>query len=72
MSSASGARWHGCFAHAWQPDAGFRLAEVRNRAVAITSGDYLVFLTAIVSHEAILLPNIDASPNRAGWSAATV
>lgn len=44
MSSASGARWHGCFAHAWQPDAGFRLAEVRNRAVAITSGDYLVFL----------------------------
>lgn len=38
------ARWRGRLSHTWHPDAGFRLAEVRNRAVAAASGDYLIFL----------------------------
>lgn len=37
-------RWHSRLAHVWQPDAGFRLAGVRNRAVVASSGEYLVFL----------------------------
>jgi glycosyltransferase involved in cell wall biosynthesis len=30
--------------HAWHPDTGFRLAEIRNRAIRISSGAYCVFL----------------------------
>lgn len=30
--------------HAWQPNEGFRLARSRNNAVALASGDYLIFL----------------------------
>jgi glycosyltransferase involved in cell wall biosynthesis len=30
--------------HVWQEDRGFRLAEIRNRAIAASSGDYLIFL----------------------------
>jgi glycosyltransferase involved in cell wall biosynthesis len=30
--------------HAWQEDQGFRAAAARNRAVALASGDYLIFL----------------------------
>jgi glycosyltransferase involved in cell wall biosynthesis len=30
--------------HVWQEDHGFRLAEIRNRAIAASSGEYLVFL----------------------------
>jgi glycosyltransferase involved in cell wall biosynthesis len=30
--------------HAWQEDHGFRAAAARNRAVALASGDYLIFL----------------------------
>lgn len=30
--------------HAWQPHQGFRAAESRNRAVAASRGDYLIFL----------------------------
>jgi len=30
--------------HVWHSDQGFRLAEIRNRAVAASSGDYLIFL----------------------------
>lgn len=30
--------------HVWQADRGFRVARIRNRAVAAASGDYLVFL----------------------------
>jgi glycosyltransferase involved in cell wall biosynthesis len=30
--------------HAWHPDRGFRLAEIRNRAIRISGGDYCVFL----------------------------
>jgi glycosyltransferase involved in cell wall biosynthesis len=30
--------------HVWQPDAGFRAAEIRNRAILACRGDYCVFL----------------------------
>lgn len=30
--------------HVWQEDIGFRLARVRNRAIAAAQGDYLIFL----------------------------
>ncbi|MFJ1321774.1 glycosyltransferase family 2 protein [Capnocytophaga canis] len=30
--------------HAWQPDNGFRLAEARNRGIAKSSGNYIVFI----------------------------
>jgi glycosyltransferase involved in cell wall biosynthesis len=30
--------------HVWQEDRGFRLAEIRNRAIAASTGDYLIFL----------------------------
>jgi glycosyltransferase involved in cell wall biosynthesis len=30
--------------HLWQEDAGFRLARVRNRAIAAAQGDYVIFL----------------------------
>jgi glycosyltransferase involved in cell wall biosynthesis len=30
--------------HVWQEDRGFRLAEVRNRAIAASAGEYLIFL----------------------------
>jgi glycosyltransferase involved in cell wall biosynthesis len=28
----------------WHPDQGFRLAEIRNRAIAVAAGDYCIFL----------------------------
>ncbi len=30
--------------HVWQEDSGFRLAEIRNRAILASAGDYVVFL----------------------------
>ena len=30
--------------HVWHPDEGFRLAKIRNDAVRVASGDYLIFL----------------------------
>jgi len=30
--------------HVWQEDRGFRLAEIRNRAIRASAGDYLIFL----------------------------
>jgi len=30
--------------HVWQEDRGFRLAEIRNRAIAASAGSYLIFL----------------------------
>lgn len=41
--------------HAWQEDEGFRAAAARNRAVAMTTADYLVFLDGdcLVEHEFI-------------------
>lgn len=37
-------RWNGRIVHVWHSDEGFRLAEIRNRAIVASSGDYLVFL----------------------------
>jgi glycosyltransferase involved in cell wall biosynthesis len=30
--------------HVWQQDCGFRLAEIRNRAIVASAGDYVIFL----------------------------
>ena len=30
--------------HVWQEDRGFRLAEIRNRAIAASAGNYLIFI----------------------------
>jgi glycosyltransferase involved in cell wall biosynthesis len=37
-------RWNGRLEHVWHEDRGFRLAEIRNRAIAASRGDYIVFL----------------------------
>lgn len=39
--------------HCWQPDEGFRAAMIRNRAVAMAKGEYLIFLDG----DCIPLPN---------------
>lgn len=33
-----------CLKHVWHEDLGFRLSAIRNKAVAASSGDYLIFL----------------------------
>jgi glycosyltransferase involved in cell wall biosynthesis len=42
------AGWHGRIgrrlAHVWHPDQGFRLAEIRNRAILASAGAYCIFL----------------------------
>lgn len=48
--------------HAWHPDTGFRLAEIRNRAIRISSGNYCVFIDGdciarpnfVVAHRALM------------------
>ena len=37
-------RFNGRLHHVWHPDDGFRLAEIRNRAILVASGDYCIFL----------------------------
>jgi glycosyltransferase involved in cell wall biosynthesis len=37
-------RFDGRLHHVWQPDDGFRLAEIRNRAILAAQGDYCIFL----------------------------
>jgi len=37
-------RWSGPLIHVWHEDQGFRLAEIRNRAIAASGGEYVVFL----------------------------
>ena len=37
-------RFNGRLHHIWHPDEGFRLAEIRNRAILAASGDYCIFL----------------------------
>jgi glycosyltransferase involved in cell wall biosynthesis len=37
-------RFNGRLRHVWQPDDGFRLAEIRNRAILTAAGDYCIFL----------------------------
>ena len=58
--------------HVWQEDRGFRLAEIRNRAIAATSGDYLIFLDGdciapsgfVAAHRALAEPGFFVGGNR--------
>ena len=58
--------------HVWHPDDGFRLAEIRNRAIRAAAGDYCIFLDgdciAVRTSSAL----IAHSPNWAGSSLETV
>lgn len=59
-------------AHVWQQDRGFRLAEIRNRAIAESSGAYLVFLDGdciarpdfVTAHRALAEPGHFVGGNR--------
>jgi glycosyltransferase involved in cell wall biosynthesis len=46
--------------HAWHQDRGFRLAEIRNRAIRISEGDYCIFLDG----DCIARPNFVAAHRR--------
>jgi glycosyltransferase involved in cell wall biosynthesis len=58
--------------HAWHPDTGFRLAEIRNRAIRISSGAYCVFLDGdcivrpnfVAAHRALAEPGWFVTGNR--------
>ncbi|MGB9364887.1 MAG: glycosyltransferase family 2 protein [Xanthobacteraceae bacterium] len=58
--------------HVWQEDRGFRLAESRNRAIAASDGDYLVFLDGdciapsgfVAAHRALAEPGYFVGGNR--------
>jgi glycosyltransferase involved in cell wall biosynthesis len=58
--------------HAWQQDRGFRLAEIRNRAIAESSGAYVVFLDGdciarpdfVAAHRALAEPGFFIGGNR--------
>jgi glycosyltransferase involved in cell wall biosynthesis len=58
--------------HVWQEDRGFRLAEIRNRAIAASSGSYLVFLDGdcialpgfVAAHRALAEPGLFVGGNR--------
>ena len=59
--------------HVWQEDRGFRLAEIRNRAIAASAGSYLVFLDGdcialprfVAAHRALAKPGFFVAGNRA-------
>src|SRR5262249_11973859 len=55
--------------HVWQPDSGFRLAEVRNRAIQASRGDYCIFLDGdcIPRHDFVAAHRHLAEP---GWLVA--
>jgi glycosyltransferase involved in cell wall biosynthesis len=58
--------------HVWQEDRGFRLAEIRNRAITVSAGDYLIFLDGdciappdfIAAHRALAEPGYFVGGNR--------
>ncbi|MDR3416871.1 MAG: glycosyltransferase family 2 protein [Nevskia sp.] len=64
---------HAPLRHVWQPHRGFRAAESRNRAVAASCGDYLVFLDGdclarrdfLLAHRALAEPGWFVAGNRA-------
>jgi glycosyltransferase involved in cell wall biosynthesis len=52
--------------HVWHPDRGFRLAEIRNRAIRASAGDYCIFLDG----DCIVRPDFVAAHRRLaepGW-----
>jgi glycosyltransferase involved in cell wall biosynthesis len=59
-------------AHVWQEDRGFRLAEIRNRAIAVSTGDYLVFVDGdclapagfVAAHRVLAEPGYFVGGNR--------
>lgn len=59
--------------HVWQEDRGFRLAEIRNRAIVASKGRYLVFLDGdciarpdfVAAHRALAEPEYFVGGNRA-------
>lgn len=58
--------------HVWHPDDGFRLAEIRNRAILAADGDYCVFLDGdclargdfVAAHRALAAPGWFVTGNR--------
>jgi glycosyltransferase involved in cell wall biosynthesis len=58
--------------HAWHPDRGFRLAEIRNRAIRISDGSYCVFLDGdciarpefVAAHRRLMEPGWFVTGNR--------
>lgn len=58
--------------HVWQQDRGFRLAEIRNRAIAASIGSYLIFLDGdciappsfVAAHRALAEPGFFVGGNR--------
>jgi glycosyltransferase involved in cell wall biosynthesis len=75
-------RWDGRIGrrvlHVWHPDAGFRLAEIRNRAIVAATGSYCVFLDGdclargdfVAAHRALAEPGWFVTGNRALLSRA--
>lgn len=75
-TAAVAAAWNGRvgrrLAHVWQPDRGFRLAEIRNRALLAADGDYCIFLDGdclarpdfIAAHRALAEPHWFVTGNR--------
>ena len=69
-------RWHARvgvpISHVWQPNAGFRAAEIRNRAILACRGDYCIFLDGdclaradfIACHRALAEPGWFVTGNR--------
>src|SRR5690349_4398794 len=65
--------------HVWQPHRGFRAAEIRNRAILASQGEYCIFLdgdciapsTFISSHRRLAEPSWFVTGNRVLLSRAT-
>ena len=66
------ARFQRRVVHVWQPDNGFRLAEIRNRAILAAAGEYCIFLDGdciarpnfIAMHRALAQPGRFVTGNR--------
>ena len=65
-------RFDGRLSHIWHPDDGFRLAEIRNRAIRAASGAYCIFLDGdciargdfVATHRALSKPGWFVTGNR--------